>query len=183
VLPSTNYTVTETDPSVTPGGWTFGSLTCTTGGSVSVRTATINVPAGGTVTCTYTNDKIPTLTVVKNVRSNLSSATFFFGLDAPSGPANFPASGVVVPISGGLGQGSYSLTDVSLLGTHKLYELISSTLPQGSGFILTDISCSGGSNVSIDLPGGSGTFTIGYGDNVTCTFVNSNVGTTRTQGF
>src|SRR5258708_10205794 len=32
VFPSTNYTVTEADPSVTPGGWIFGSLTCTTGG-------------------------------------------------------------------------------------------------------------------------------------------------------
>ena len=39
------------------------------------------------------------------------------------------------------------------------------------------------SNGSIDLANGLAKFTVSYGDNVTCTFINSNIGTTRTQGF
>jgi hypothetical protein len=52
VLPGT-YTVTEDSP--LPGGWTFTSLTCTTGGAVNGQVATITMTPGATITCTYTN--------------------------------------------------------------------------------------------------------------------------------
>jgi hypothetical protein len=52
VLPGT-YTVTEDTP--LPTGWTFKSLTCTTGGAVGGQVATITMTPGATITCTYTN--------------------------------------------------------------------------------------------------------------------------------
>jgi hypothetical protein len=52
VLPGT-YTVTEDSP--LPSGWTFTSLTCTTGGAVNGQVATITMTPGATITCTYTN--------------------------------------------------------------------------------------------------------------------------------
>jgi hypothetical protein len=52
VLPGT-YTVTEDSP--LPSGWTFKSLTCTTGGAVNGQVATITMTPGATITCTYTN--------------------------------------------------------------------------------------------------------------------------------
>ena len=57
-----SYTVTETDPTVTPGGYSLTNLACVeTGtnnsvGAVGTRTATINLEAGETVTCTFTNE-------------------------------------------------------------------------------------------------------------------------------
>ncbi len=56
VLGGVQYTVTESGP---PTGWTFVSLTCTPSGGASSSTngqvATINMVAGGTVACTFTN--------------------------------------------------------------------------------------------------------------------------------
>ena len=56
-----SYTVTETDPTVTPGGYTLTNLDCVESGTnnsfgtVGTRIATINLEAGETVTCTFTN--------------------------------------------------------------------------------------------------------------------------------
>jgi hypothetical protein len=54
------YTVIEDDPQVTPGGFALSGLTCTDpdGGSsveLGARKATIDLDAGETVTCTFTN--------------------------------------------------------------------------------------------------------------------------------
>ena len=61
------YTVTETDPAVTPGGYTLTNLDCVDsdpGGTASTtnlgnRQATVNLEAGETVTCTFTNTYPP----------------------------------------------------------------------------------------------------------------------------
>src|SRR6266581_3512309 len=68
VLPGT-YTVTEDSP--LPSGWTFTSLTCTTGGAVSGQVATITMTPGATITCTYTNHtKVsPSITTVLSART------------------------------------------------------------------------------------------------------------------
>ena len=56
-----SYIVTETDPTVTPGGYSLTNLDCAESGAnnsfgtVGTRTATINLEAGETVTCTFTN--------------------------------------------------------------------------------------------------------------------------------
>jgi len=51
-----------------PTGWDFTSLECTTGGTVSSKTATITITKlGENVTCTYTNTKRASLTLAKHV--------------------------------------------------------------------------------------------------------------------
>jgi uncharacterized repeat protein (TIGR01451 family) len=56
-----SYTVTETNPTVIPGGYTLTNLDCVESGAndsfgtVGTRTATIHLEAGETVTCTFTN--------------------------------------------------------------------------------------------------------------------------------
>lgn len=51
-------------------GWSLTDITCDDSNStdnVSTRTATFNVDSGETVTCTFTNGKLPTLTLSKTV--------------------------------------------------------------------------------------------------------------------
>jgi hypothetical protein len=62
-LPSGTYHVTESGPSPP---WTFTSLVCDST-SVPGQTATITLAAGETVTCTFTDTKLPKLTVVKKI--------------------------------------------------------------------------------------------------------------------
>jgi hypothetical protein len=56
-----SYTVTETNPTVIPRGYALTNLDCVESGAndsfgtVGARTATINLEAGETVTCTFTN--------------------------------------------------------------------------------------------------------------------------------
>jgi hypothetical protein len=72
VLPGT-YTVTEDSP--LPSGWTFTSLTCTTGGAVSGQVATITMTPGATITCTYTNHT----NVSPSITTLLSASTVNIG--------------------------------------------------------------------------------------------------------
>jgi hypothetical protein len=66
-----SYTVTETDPTVIPRGYTLTNLNCVESGThnsfgtVGTRAATINLEADETVTCTFTNTRQFTLTVNK----------------------------------------------------------------------------------------------------------------------
>ena len=69
-VPLGTYTVTE---GADPTGFAFDSLTCTTGGAVSGRVATITVSAGSSVTCTYVNkQQVGALKITKT--SSKSSA-------------------------------------------------------------------------------------------------------------
>ena len=57
VTPGT-YTVTENDPSVSPGGYTLADVSCDdadSSGNTSTRTATIALAAGEVITCTFRN--------------------------------------------------------------------------------------------------------------------------------
>jgi hypothetical protein len=72
VLPGT-YTVTEDSP--LPSGWTFTSLTCTTGGTVSGQVATITMTPGATISCTYTNHT----NVSPSITTLLSASTVNIG--------------------------------------------------------------------------------------------------------
>src|SRR5258706_320263 len=65
VVPGT-YTSTET----APAGWALTSIVCddaNSAGNTGNATATFIVSAGENVTCTYTNTKLPRLTVTKSV--------------------------------------------------------------------------------------------------------------------
>jgi uncharacterized repeat protein (TIGR01451 family) len=67
VIPGT-YTVTEDDPSVTPGGFELIGVQCDDGnssGNTLTSKATINLEAGETVQCTFTNSNEVDLEVTK----------------------------------------------------------------------------------------------------------------------
>jgi hypothetical protein len=134
---------------------------------------------GETVTCTFTNSKLPTLTVVKEITGN--THTFDFVIDGTAAdPVNLQ---LTPPNDGSASDGP----DVITVGNHNVIEV---NIP--SDWLLTDVSCVSDQGVingdlgfitnNLGLP--NVTFTARYGDDVTCTFVNNQQGgTTRTQGF
>jgi hypothetical protein len=173
-LPQGNYTVTETGPSA---AWDFISLSCTTGGSNAGQVASITLPMGGSVTCTYTNGLKPTLTIVKNVTGG--SGTFTF--DTTGGAVGMNGTSLTPPANGSASAGPTPInTGASSVSEHT---------PLPAGWVLTDSACTGttatGSN---QVPGGSAfytqSFTANYGDAIVCTYTDSvQILTTRTQGF
>ena len=89
-------TVTESAP---PAGWNFTSLTCSDPGDNGTTTAgqgaTIDLDAGETVTCTYTNSKegAPSITVVKTNDANGNSTyTDSESMPEPGGTVPFKAT-------------------------------------------------------------------------------------------
>ena len=173
-LPAGSYTVTETGPSA---AWDFISLSCTTGGSNSGQVASITLPMGGSVTCTYTNGLKPTLKIVKNVTGG--SGTFTF--DTTGGAVGMNGTSLTPPANGSASAGPTPInTGASSVSEHT---------PLPAGWVLTDSACTGttatGSNL---VPGGSAfytqSFTANYGDAIVCTYTDSvQILTTRTQGF
>jgi hypothetical protein len=68
VLPGT-YSATESAAT----GWELSSITCddtNSTGNTTTRTASFDVQPGETVTCTFVNSKLPTLTVIKHVEND-----------------------------------------------------------------------------------------------------------------
>ncbi|GAB4432585.1 MAG: hypothetical protein Kow0031_13970 [Anaerolineae bacterium] len=146
-----NYTVTEEDPTAT--GYSLKNITCDDAdstGNVISRTATINLQTGETVTCTFFNSKLASLTVVKNTLGG--DATFPF---TSTTLINFNVTTV-----NGTGQHSFAGLQP---GTYDLRERVP------AGWSQTAASCSDGSNpASIDLAAG---------ENVICTFANAKLDT------
>ena len=176
LAPGSVIGVTET----AAAGWTLASRVCAltvTGAATSVfpasgttQPASITVAAGDSVTCTYTNIRNPTtLRIVKLVHG--TEETFHF---AVSGTDAFPDIPLLVPANG-----SNSTVQMPISG--GAHTVVEQTPPPG--WTLTDISCTIGSPVDANNPLAGWNFTAGSGDTVVCTFVNSNVLTTRTQGF
>ena len=71
------YSVTETDPQTDPRGWDFTTLDCDEEDSATVTSplmptatpiATIGLDAGETITCTFTNTKRGSITVIKTTQ-------------------------------------------------------------------------------------------------------------------
>jgi hypothetical protein len=69
-VPQGTYTVTETDPAVTPGDYTLTDVECVEEKpdkswaspsllKATTRTVTVELPPGGQVTCTFTNRRMP----------------------------------------------------------------------------------------------------------------------------
>ena len=145
-----SYTVTESAP---PAGWQFTSLVCQdedSGSSVdlTLRKATIDLDAGETVTCTYTNTKRGKIVVEKQTQPDGDPQLFSF---TPSYGTGFQLSDGQQNESGPLVAGSYS---------------VSETVP--SGWSLMSQTCDDGSSPSaIDLSAG---------ETVKCTFTNAKLG-------
>ena len=142
-LPAGTYTSTET----VPAGWVLADITCDDGdstGDIATATATFNVSAGETVTCTFTNWALSAIVVEKVTDPAGDPTTFDFTTDA--GPAFSLADGE-----------SRQLTDIDP-GTYS----VSESVP--AGWTLADATCDNGDDPSaIDL---------GADEVVTCTFTN-----------
>jgi Prealbumin-like fold domain len=112
------YTVTE---GADPANFAFTDLTCTSGGSISGRTATITLVPNGVVTCTYTNTLQTGAIKVTKTRKH-----------AADGPGDHPHAGVDFTVNGvtkatdangvacfdGLLFGSYTVHEQTPTGYH-----------------------------------------------------------------
>jgi plastocyanin len=137
---------------VVPSGWQLGSISCddsNSSGNVSSATATFNVTAGETVTCTFVDRRPGTIIVKKvtNPNPDPSNSSFTFTGDAAGSIAN----GQTITV-GNLAPGTYHSSEV---------------VP--SGWLLTSISCSD-SNSTGDIVSSTATFHVEAGETVTCTF-------------
>ena len=165
-LAAGSYTFTETQVS----GWTLASIVCTPSGGTTVSAmtgaATIVLAAGDNVTCTFTNAKWGTLTIVKDAE--------------PDSPQDFRFTTV------GAGLSTFDLdddpTNSTLLNSKTFYQL-----GAGINFTVTEDALTGWSVPSLQclvaVPGTTSTFTdqlnrtftvnLEAGANVTCTFINT----------
>jgi hypothetical protein len=159
LLPGT-YTATEDSTS----GWDLTGLSCVgTGGSgsVSTATATFNLPAGGNITCTFTNTQRGQIHIVKQTIPSGSSQSFSFTTTTNAttlAPAAFS-------LTGQMGFNEQDYTNL-VPGTY--------TASEGStvGWDLTGLSCVGtGGSGSVSTA--TATFNLPAGGNITCTFTNT----------
>ncbi len=184
IAPGSIKTVSETAKT----GWVLdGAPICsiTTSGSgtssatISATGAQVTLGAGDTVTCSFTNDLLPTLTIIKHA----TGASQTFGYTVTGGGSVLNGSSLTPPANGSATTGTVSINP----GPSS----VSENTPLPTGWTLTDSSCTGasGTTTGSNPEAGSGadftwSFTANYGDNVVCNYTNSVVIlTTRTQGF
>ena len=119
-LSPAQYTVTE---SAVPG-WDLTDISCTTGGTDAGAVATINLPAGGSVTCTFTNREEASLVLAKVENGGLplsrawefqlrtGTSTTQAGSLVASASANVNTGVITFP--GTFDPGSYNLCEVGM---------------------------------------------------------------------
>jgi prealbumin domain-containing protein len=144
VLPGT-YVVSE-DPVV---GWQQESAVCSDGSSISA----IDVAPGETVTCTFTNEKLATIVLVKNAVGG--DGMFDFTMTGDGLP-----TGTQIETVGNTGSQTFLNLDPD--NTYSIAE----TVPDG--WTLTGSSCTGTNNTPASI-------TPNAGEVITCTFTNTKV--------
>ena len=144
------YSISET----VPPGWDLTSATCDDGSPVT----NINVSAGETVTCTFTNTKRGTIIVKKVTNPNPDTTDTDF---------SFTASGGLSPTSFNLKNGEMqTFADVTPTSGYSIAE----TVP--AGWDLASATCVSSINDS-ETPGN---IELDAGETVTCTFNNTKRG-------
>ncbi|MFN2274296.1 MAG: sortase domain-bontaining protein [Anaerolineales bacterium] len=161
-----SYTLTE----AAVGGWSLTNLACVdpdSGSSVDLgtRTASLDLDAGETVTCTFTNTRLGTITVIKDAVPDAAQDFTYSG----SGPSGYDFGG------------GFSLdddADATLPNTRSFNNVLpgsySLTESAASGWSLTGLNCldpDGGSSTSI--PARTATLDLDPGESLTCTFTNT----------
>ena len=137
-----------------PAGWQLTSISCddaNSSGDVGSATATFNVTAGQTVTCTFTDRRLTGTIIVKKVTDpnpDLSNSSFTF----------------VGTAAGQIRNGGTITVGNLAPGTYTSRELVP------AGWQLMSISCSD-SNSSGSTYTATATFRVEAGETVTCTFV------------
>ena len=133
-----------------PGGWEQTGATCDDGSSPS----SIDVAAGETVTCTFSNRKYGQIVVVKDA--------------TPNDPQDFTFTA-----GGGLSPASFELdddSDATLSNTHTFNDIT-----PGSGYSVAESLPTGWSQVERHLQRRQphADIAVAAGETVTCTFVNT----------
>jgi uncharacterized repeat protein (TIGR01451 family) len=159
-LPPGTYTVRE----LVPAGWELTGLTCTPAGAATTSgpLATITLAPGGSVVCTYTDEKIPlgTIKILKEANPNSSREFKFSGSPAPV--EDFAL------VDDGDDESSRTFTDLQP-GTYTISEMVP------DGWELTGIACSTTDGVTIDEATAEVSITIGRGTSVACTYGNAKI--------
>jgi len=145
-------------------GWGLDSITCndtTSGGTastgnVNTRTSTFNLDAGETVICTFTNSKLPTLTVNKVLTPSNDPGKFNLQIDEQT-------AGTGANVGNGGTTGAQTLS----IGTHNVRET------EGTNTLLSNYTAVISGNCAAN-----GNITLSAGQNATCTITNTrNTGT------
>ena len=147
-------TVTET----ALAGWSLTGLVCSEG-TVTGATASVTVDPGDVITCTFTNTRDATVTIVKDA--------------VPNGPQDFGFTGSFGPFS------LDDDTDPTLLdrrtftvsGTAFGAKTVTETLV--IRWEMTQISCVGDSEAVVSLPTRTVTLDVDPGETITCTYRNT----------
>jgi hypothetical protein len=170
---STEYTAVETVPS----GWALTNRECLLTGTSTAKTftspsngITVQLAAGEDVTCTFTNTKDGTLTIVKKLSPTNDPGKFDLIIAGTTyqgaGNAGFGHDGTTGAIA--VTFGTVAFSESAHAGTN-------------ASDYSTALECRNGSNqvVASNPTSGNtvGSVTVGAGDQITCTFTN-----TRTQG-
>ncbi len=160
VLPGT-YVATESATT----GWDLTDISCTGAGSGSGNlgnsTATFNVAAGQNETCTFTNTKYGSITVVKTTTNG--DGTFDYTTTGGLTPSTFS-----ITTTGG--NGSFPYNSV-LPGNYSITELTDASWQFNS------LSCISGNTNIATYSGTTAFFPFAAGENVTCTYGNTGLGT------
>ena len=184
-----SYTVTETDPAVTPGGYVLTNLACVETGTnnstwdVGTRTVTTTLEAGETITCTFTNeadtdgDGVPDSVEGTGDRDgdgipdneDYDPTGYFYdettGQIIPGGQIAVAGPGGVTMIHDG-SSGYYAFTTDGTAGTY----IIKVTLPPGYGWSNT---CLRQDPPPFDPTGGANPTVLGNGENGATGFLTS----------
>jgi|GEM_PF-3415049 len=143
------YNVSETPTQ----GWDLTNATCSNGSNP----ASITVAPGEDVTCTFTNVKRGSITVIKN---------------SAGGDDTFPFTSATLGGINAAAAGGFSLTTVGGTAQRTFANLVAGTYDLAestpAGWQLTSATCSDGST----LP----TINLAAGEDVTCTFANAKQG-------
>jgi plastocyanin len=141
-------------------GWSLTSLSCSEGTtSLGTRTATLQVDSGDAITCTFTNKKDATVTVVKDAQPDSAQDFGFtttgsqlsgFSLDDDADPT---LSNTKVFTISGTGFGQKTITESAV-----------------AGWSLMTLSCSEGTT---SVGTRTATVQVDPGDDIACTFTNA----------
>src|SRR3954469_11266593 len=168
-LPSTR-TFTNLDPgsySVTEGplaGWDLTGLSCDDNAGTTVnigtRTATIDLDPGQDITCTYTNTKRGSITIIKDASPNDPQDFAYTGLGGFTLDDDSDATLSNTFTSGSLTPGSYTVTETDVTG----WELTGLTCDDGDG------------GTTISVANRQAVIDLDPGQSITCTYVNTKAG-------
>ncbi len=147
------YTITETGTS----GWDLTDIECSKDPDSSTATAvTLTIQPTEDVTCAFTNERLPSLTIAKETSPSGSPAVFGFTTSPALDPASFNLSDGQSKTFDALTPGEVTITEADV----------------PTGWTLDDISCSGTTVSDKDVVAGTVTVDLALGEQAQCLYTN-----------